>query len=75
MVSRNADTIIPKISSDNIWLSYRQLYVKMIWYAKFNSNISCGSRVMSIFTKIHLPAKMMLGKPSSLFYKPVAGQY
>ena len=30
---------------------------------------------MSIFTKIHIPANMMLGKPSSQFCIPVAGQY
>ena len=28
--------IIPEISSDNLWLSYRQIYVKMYQYANFN---------------------------------------
>ena len=35
---------------------------------KFEPNISCGSRVMSIFTKRARPAKMMLGEASSHFY-------
>ena len=29
IVSRNADTMIPEISSDNIRLSYMQIYVQM----------------------------------------------
>ena len=36
-------------------------------YAKFDQNILCGSRGMSIFTKIPRMAKMMLGKPLSPF--------
>ena len=36
VVSRNADTIIPEISSNNIWLSYSQKYVKMYKYAKYD---------------------------------------
>ena len=41
-------------------LSYFYL---MHMYAKFDQNILCSSRVMSIFTKRPRMAKMMLGKP------------
>ena len=37
--------------------------------------ITCGSRVISIFTKIPRPAKMMHGKVSSSFCIPVSEQY
>ena len=36
--------------------------VKMYKYSQFDQNILCCSKVMSIFTKIPQPAKMMLGK-------------
>ena len=42
--------------------------VKMYKFAKFDSNIWCGSRVISIFTKRPWPAKMMIGKASSTFW-------
>ena len=48
--------------------------VKMHQYTKFEPDIPCGSRVMSIFTKRAQPAKLMLGEASSPFFIPVAGQ-
>ena len=41
--------------------------VKMYNYTKFDQNIPCGSRVMSIFTQRSRPAKMMLNEASSSF--------
>ena len=35
-------------------------------YAKFDPNILCGSRVMSIFTNVPQPAGLMLSKASSI---------
>ena len=43
--------------------------VKIDIYAKFDSIIPCGSRVMSIFTNCQQRAEMMLSKPSSLKMK------
>ena len=43
-------------------------------YTKFEPNIPCNLRVMSIFTKIAQPAKMKLGEDLLPFFKPVAGQ-
>ena len=48
--------------------------VKIRKYTKFEPNMSCGSRVMSIFTKRARPAKMMLDEASSISFIPVAGQ-
>ena len=36
--------------------------VKINKYAKFDPNIPCGSRVMSVFTNLPQPAEMMLSK-------------
>ena len=46
--------------------------VKMYKHAKFDQNIQCGSRVMSIFTKIPYPAEMAFEEASSHVCKPVA---
>ena len=55
---------ITKITNiQNQWLDN----VKKNKYTKFEPNIPCGSRVMSIFTKRAQPAKMMLGEAWSLF--------
>ena len=44
--------------------------VKLYQQAKFDENIPCGSRVMSLFTKRAQPTKIMLGEASSPFSIP-----
>ena len=48
--------------------------VKMYKYKKFDHNMPCGSRIMSIFTKRPRPAEMVLGEASSPFCIPMARQ-
>ena len=48
--------------------------VKLYKQAKFDENIQCSSRVMSIFTKRAQPTKMMLGEASLEFCIPATGQ-
>ena len=48
--------------------------LEMLKYAKFDQKIWCGPRIMSIFTKIPLLDKKMLGKASSPFCILVTGQ-
>ena len=56
----------------DVFLYQCQDSVKLYKQAKFDENIPCGSRVMSLFTKIAQPAKIMLGEASSPFSIPAA---
>ena len=48
--------------------------VKMYKYAIFGQNIPCGSRVLSNFTKIPRPARLMLAEASPPFCIAGTGQ-